>query len=88
MEFHLKFQEGETIAFVGPSGAGKDNSRKTVSGALYSAKGRILFNNIPADQIDFDEMTGKNWICYTGYSIVFRNNQRKFVIRQSRCNRR
>lgn len=51
--------EGETIAFVGPSGAGKTTLVKLLVGLYTPQKGKILFNNISGDQIDFDQMREK-----------------------------
>jgi len=52
----FKAKEGETIAFVGPSGSGKTTLVKLLVGLYTPRQGRILFNNIQANQIDFDEM--------------------------------
>src|SRR5687767_497950 len=47
-------KRGETIAFVGPSGAGKTTLVKLLVG-LYTPKGgRILYNGIENSQIDLD----------------------------------
>ena len=51
--------EGETVAFVGPSGAGKTTLVKLLVGLYTPHKGNILFNNIPGNQIDFDELREK-----------------------------
>jgi ATP-binding cassette subfamily B protein len=48
--------EGETVAFVGPSGSGKTTLVKLLVGLYTPQQGKILFNNLPADKIDFDEM--------------------------------
>ena len=45
---------GETIAFVGPSGAGKTTLVKLLVGLYPSLSGRILYNGIPAAEIDLD----------------------------------
>lgn len=50
---------GDTIAFVGPSGAGKTTLVKLLVG-LYSPKsGEILYNSIPATRVDLDELREK-----------------------------
>jgi len=47
-------QRGETIAFVGPSGAGKTTLVKLLVG-LYTPKGgRILYNGVESTNIDLD----------------------------------
>ncbi|MEJ2506451.1 MAG: ABC transporter ATP-binding protein [Ignavibacteriaceae bacterium] len=51
--------EGETVAFVGPSGAGKTTLVKLLVGLYTSQQGNIFFNNIPGNQIDFDELREK-----------------------------
>ena len=52
-------REGETIAFVGPSGAGKTTLVKLLVGLYKPQEGKILFNNIPGEEIDFDELREK-----------------------------
>ena len=47
-------RRGETIAFVGPSGAGKTTLVKLLVGLYPPASGRILYNGIPSDGIDLD----------------------------------
>jgi ATP-binding cassette, subfamily B, bacterial len=50
-------RRGETIAFVGPSGAGKSTLVKLLVG-LYSPKeGQILYNGIPSDKIDLEQIS-------------------------------
>ena len=51
--------EGETIAFVGPSGAGKTTLVKLLVGLYVPQQGQIFFNKVPANQIDFDELREK-----------------------------
>ena len=45
---------GQTIAFVGPSGAGKTTLVKLLVGLYPPGAGRILYNGIPSDEIDLD----------------------------------
>ncbi len=47
---------GETIAFVGPSGAGKTTLVKLLVGLYPPASGRILYNGLPGDEIDLDAL--------------------------------
>ena len=45
---------GETIAFVGPSGAGKTTLVKLLVGLYPPQSGRILYNGVASDAIDLD----------------------------------
>jgi ATP-binding cassette subfamily B protein len=47
-------QRGRTIAFVGPSGAGKTTLVKLLVGLYRPGAGKILYNGIPSDRIDLD----------------------------------
>jgi ATP-binding cassette subfamily B protein len=47
-------RRGETIAFVGPSGAGKTTLVKLLVGLYPPGAGRILYNGISSDEIDLD----------------------------------
>ena len=47
-------KRGETIAFAGPSGAGKTTLVKLLVGLYPPESGRILYNGIPSDEIDLD----------------------------------
>jgi ATP-binding cassette subfamily B protein len=47
---------GDTIAFVGPSGAGKTTLVRLLLGLYRPASGRVLYEGIPGDAIDFDQL--------------------------------
>ena len=55
----FKVSEGETIAFVGPSGSGKTTLVKLLVGLYTPQQGKILFNQIAGEKIDFDEIREK-----------------------------
>lgn len=54
----ISFQvaRGETIAFVGPSGAGKTSLVKLLVGLYRPRAGRILYNGHPVESLDMDRM--------------------------------
>ena len=47
---------GETIAFVGPSGAGKTTLVKLLVGLYPPGSGEILYNGVPSQEIDLDRL--------------------------------
>jgi ATP-binding cassette subfamily B protein len=47
---------GQTIAFVGPSGAGKTTLVKLLVGLYPPAAGRILYNGVASSEIDLDAL--------------------------------
>lgn len=47
---------GETVAFVGPSGAGKTTLVKLLVGLYPPQMGRVLYNRISSNDIDVDEL--------------------------------
>jgi ATP-binding cassette subfamily B protein len=48
-------RQGETIALVGPSGAGKTTLVKLLVGLYRPQTGRILMNGIPVENLDLDQ---------------------------------
>jgi ATP-binding cassette, subfamily B, bacterial len=55
---HISFrvQTGETIAFVGPSGSGKTTLMKLLVGLYRPQRGKILYNGIDENSIDFEDL--------------------------------
>ncbi|HEU4880410.1 MAG TPA: ABC transporter ATP-binding protein, partial [Gemmatimonadaceae bacterium] len=55
-DISFKVKRGDTIAFVGPSGAGKTTLVKLLVGLYPQKQGRILYNGYPSDVIDLDRL--------------------------------
>jgi ATP-binding cassette, subfamily B, bacterial len=53
---NFDIKQGQTVAFVGPSGAGKTTLVKLLVGLYQPADGKILYNNIESSQIDLLEL--------------------------------
>jgi ATP-binding cassette subfamily B protein len=51
----FEVRKGETVAFVGPSGAGKTTLVKLLVGLYRPGAGRILYNGVPSDRVDLDK---------------------------------
>jgi ATP-binding cassette subfamily B protein len=51
----FEVQKGETVAFVGPSGAGKTTLVKLLVGLYRPGAGEILYNGISSDRVDLDK---------------------------------
>jgi ATP-binding cassette, subfamily B, bacterial len=52
----FSLRRGETIAFVGPSGAGKTTLVKLLVGLYHPDEGRILYNGHTGTVVDLDEL--------------------------------
>jgi ATP-binding cassette subfamily B protein len=52
----FEVRRGETVAFVGPSGAGKTTLVKLIVGLYRPQHGRILYDGHPHDAIDLDAL--------------------------------
>lgn len=55
-DISFRAEKGETIAFVGPSGAGKTTLVKLLAGLYRPQHGKILYNGINENDVDFDEL--------------------------------
>jgi ATP-binding cassette subfamily B protein len=55
-DISFRVDRGDTIAFVGPSGAGKTTLVKLLVGLYPPKSGKILYNGIPSTEIDLDKM--------------------------------
>jgi ATP-binding cassette subfamily B protein len=53
---NFSMRRGETVAFVGPSGAGKTTLVKLLVGLYKPQTGSVLYNGINGDDIDPDEL--------------------------------
>ena len=58
-DISFSVRRGETIAFVGPSGAGKTTLVKLLVGLYQPQSGRILYNGIPGTEIDLDGLRAR-----------------------------
>jgi ATP-binding cassette, subfamily B, bacterial len=58
-DISFRMERGETIAFVGPSGAGKTTLVKLLVGLYRPRSGAILYNGIPGGEIDLDDLRAR-----------------------------
>jgi ATP-binding cassette, subfamily B, bacterial len=55
-DISFEVNRGETIAFVGPSGAGKTTLVKLLVGLYQPKKGQVLYNGVDSTEIDLDRL--------------------------------
>ena len=55
-DISFRVKRGDTIAFVGPSGAGKTTLVKLLVGLYPAKEGQILYNGLSSDVIDLDHL--------------------------------
>lgn len=55
-DISFKTSVGQTVAFVGPSGAGKTTLVKLLVGLYTPQSGMICYNGVPGGEIDFDNL--------------------------------
>jgi ATP-binding cassette, subfamily B, bacterial len=53
---NFRIRRGETVAFVGPSGAGKTTLVKLLVGLYSPQQGTVLYNGIDAENVDPEEL--------------------------------
>jgi ATP-binding cassette, subfamily B, bacterial len=58
-DISFELSRGQTIAFVGPSGAGKTTLVKLLVGLYRPQTGRILYNGTPGTDTDLDDLRGQ-----------------------------
>jgi ATP-binding cassette subfamily B protein len=58
-DISFSMRRGETIAFVGPSGAGKTTLVKLLVGLYQPRSGRILYNDVAGGDIDLDGLRAR-----------------------------
>src|SRR6476659_9886114 len=58
-DISFRMERGETIAFVGPSGAGKTTLVKLLVGLYRPRSGEIYYDGIPGDQVDLDGLRAR-----------------------------
>lgn len=58
-EINFSAARGDTVAFVGPSGAGKTTLVKLLVGLYAPKRGEILYNGVASTQVDLDELREK-----------------------------
>ncbi|HEY0995858.1 MAG TPA: ABC transporter ATP-binding protein, partial [Gemmatimonadaceae bacterium] len=55
-EVSFQVRRGETIAFVGPSGAGKTTLVKLLVGLYPPGRGQVLYNGVESTRVDLDRL--------------------------------
>lgn len=55
-QISFEVKKGETVAFVGPSGSGKTTMVKLLVGLYHPNEGKVFYNDLADDTIDFDEL--------------------------------
>src|SRR5881396_1350125 len=58
-DISFSVRRGETVAFVGPSGAGKTTLVKLLVGLYQPLSGRIVYDGIPGSEIDLDGLRAR-----------------------------
>ena len=85
-DISFQMARGETVAFVGPSGAGKTTLVKLLVGLYQPLSGRIPQRHCrPEDRPR--RFTGADWSGHAGHTALLRNHSREPAVREPRCQR-
>lgn len=74
-DVNLSIAEGEKIALVGASGGGKSTLVQVVLGLYPPSDGKMLFNNVPHDEIGLDTIRA-NVACVLQHPALFNDSIR------------
>jgi len=80
-EISFRVARGETIAFVGPSGAGKTSLVKLLVGLYRPKSGHIFYNGTPEDQVAIEDLRERIGFVTQDHAAVFRIDSRELAIR-------
>ncbi len=58
-DMKVEVRAGETIAFVGPSGAGKTTLVKLIVGLYKATTGKVLYNDVDIKELDLEKIRNK-----------------------------
>ena len=79
---------GQTLAFVGPSGAGKTTLVKLLVGLYRPASGAIRYNGHPHDGVDMDALRERIGFVTQDTQLFSGHHPREPAVRESRGDRR
>ena len=80
----FKATSGQTIAFVGPSGSGKTTLVKLLVGLYNASNGKVLYNNLTADNIDLAELRSQIGLVDSRHAGLCRQYSRQLNFCQGR----
>ncbi len=80
-DISFRMERGETIAFVGPSGAGKTTLVKLLVGLYRPRSGEIYYDGIPGDRDRSRRPARADWIRHPGHAALLRHDPREPVVR-------
>ncbi len=75
---------GETIAFVGPSGSGKSTLMKLLVGLYRPLRGKILYNNLDENSINFDDLRNQIGFVTQDTQLFSGTIRENLIVRKSR----